>query len=49
MHRLIGQRVRHPSYGIGTILKVEDDRDDRRLTVSFRDYGTKSSSICRWA
>ena len=39
--RLIGQRVRHPSYGIGTILKVEDDGDDRRLTVSFRDYGTK--------
>jgi DNA helicase II / ATP-dependent DNA helicase PcrA len=40
-NRLIGQRVRHPSYGIGTILKVEDDGDDRRLTVSFRDYGTK--------
>lgn len=40
-NRLIGQRVRHPSYGIGTILKVEEDGDDRRLTVSFRDYGTK--------
>ena len=40
-NRLIGQRVRHPSYGIGTILKIEDDGDDRRLTVSFRDYGTK--------
>ena len=40
-NRLIGARVRHPSYGIGTILKIEDDGDDRRLTVSFRDYGTK--------
>lgn len=38
---LIGTRVRHPSYGIGTILKIEDDGDDRRLTVSFRDHGTK--------
>ncbi|MFZ0334351.1 MAG: hypothetical protein WAL69_09470, partial [Candidatus Acidiferrales bacterium] len=40
-NRLIGARVRHPSFGIGTILKIEDDGDDRRLTVSFRDYGTK--------
>jgi DNA helicase II / ATP-dependent DNA helicase PcrA len=40
-NRLIGQRVRHPSYGIGTNLKIEDDGDDRRLTVSFRDHGTK--------
>jgi DNA helicase II / ATP-dependent DNA helicase PcrA len=40
-NRLIGARVRHPSYGVGTILKIEDDGDDRRLTVSFRDYGTK--------
>lgn len=40
-NRLIGARVRHPSYGIGTILKIEDEGDDRRLTVSFRDYGTK--------
>ncbi|HEV2340906.1 MAG TPA: UvrD-helicase domain-containing protein [Candidatus Acidoferrales bacterium] len=38
---LIGTRVRHPTYGIGTILKVEDDGDDRRLTVSFLDHGTK--------
>jgi DNA helicase II / ATP-dependent DNA helicase PcrA len=38
---LIGTRVRHPTYGIGTILNVEDDGDDRRLVVSFADYGTK--------
>ncbi len=40
-NRLIGARVKHPSYGVGTILKIEDDGDDRRFTVSFRDYGTK--------
>ena len=38
---LIGARVRHPNYGLGTIVQVEDDGDDRRLTVSFQDYGTK--------
>ena len=38
---LIGTRVRHPTYGIGTILNVEDDGNDRRLVVSFADYGTK--------
>jgi DNA helicase II / ATP-dependent DNA helicase PcrA len=38
---LIGTRVRHPTYGIGTILKVEEDGDDRRFTVSFLDHGTK--------
>ncbi|MGH7836638.1 MAG: ATP-dependent helicase, partial [Candidatus Binataceae bacterium] len=38
---LIGTRVRHPTYGVGTILKVEDDGDDRRITVSFVDHGMK--------
>ncbi|HEV2297101.1 MAG TPA: UvrD-helicase domain-containing protein [Candidatus Acidoferrales bacterium] len=38
---LIGTRVRHPTYGVGTILKVEEDGDDRRFTVSFLDHGTK--------
>jgi DNA helicase II / ATP-dependent DNA helicase PcrA len=38
---LIGTRVRHPTYGIGTILKVEEDGEDRRFTVSFLDHGTK--------
>ncbi|MFZ0739600.1 MAG: UvrD-helicase domain-containing protein [Candidatus Acidiferrales bacterium] len=40
-HPLIGTRVRHPKFGMGTILSVEDDGDDRMLTVSFVDYGTK--------
>ncbi len=38
---LVGIRVRHPTYGIGTIIAVEDDDGDRKLTVSFLDHGTK--------
>ncbi len=38
---LIGTRVRHPSFGVGTIIAVEGEGDDRKLTVSFADYGTK--------
>ncbi|MGH9861407.1 MAG: hypothetical protein ACRD5F_15425 [Candidatus Acidiferrales bacterium] len=34
-------RVRHPKFGVGTILSVDGDGDERRLTVSFSDYGTK--------
>jgi len=40
-HPLVGTRVRHTKFGLGTILMVEDDDDDRVLTVSFSDYGTK--------
>jgi len=38
---LIGQRVRHPSYGTGTIIRVEGEDEDRKLTVSFSGHGTK--------
>jgi DNA helicase-2/ATP-dependent DNA helicase PcrA len=38
---LIGKRVRHLKFGVGTIIEVEGDGEDRRLTVSFRDYGPK--------
>ena len=38
---LIGTRVRHPKYGLGTIIGVEGEDDERKLTVSFSDYGTK--------
>ena len=38
---LIGARVRHAKYGIGTIIGVEGEGDDRRITVSFQDYGPK--------
>jgi DNA helicase II / ATP-dependent DNA helicase PcrA len=38
---LVGTRVRHSKYGIGTIIEVEGEGDDRKLTVSFQDYGAK--------
>jgi DNA helicase-2/ATP-dependent DNA helicase PcrA len=38
---LVGQRVRHPTFGVGTILKVEDDGEDRRLIISFPGQGTR--------
>ena len=38
---LIGARVRHAKYGVGTIIEIEGEGEDRRLTVSFQDYGPK--------
>jgi DNA helicase-2/ATP-dependent DNA helicase PcrA len=38
---LLGQKVRHPQYGVGTIIGVEGDDDDRRLSVTFPGRGTK--------
>ncbi|MGA9883037.1 MAG: UvrD-helicase domain-containing protein [Candidatus Acidiferrales bacterium] len=38
---LVGKRVRHPKYGLGTIIEVDGEGEDRRLTVSFQDYGPK--------
>jgi len=38
---LIGTRVRHLKFGIGTIIEVEGDGEDRKITVSFQDYGPK--------
>jgi DNA helicase-2/ATP-dependent DNA helicase PcrA len=38
---LIGQRVHHPTYGVGTIIHVDGEDDDRKLTVSFASHGTK--------
>ena len=38
---LIGQQVRHPSYGLGTIIHVDGEDEDRKLTVSFASHGTK--------
>ncbi|HJY87438.1 MAG TPA: UvrD-helicase domain-containing protein [Candidatus Acidoferrales bacterium] len=40
-HPLLGQRVRHPTYGLGTITAVDGEGEDRKLTVSFADHGTK--------
>ncbi len=38
---LVGQRVRHATYGVGTIIGVEGEEDDRKFTVRFSDHGTK--------
>jgi DNA helicase-2/ATP-dependent DNA helicase PcrA len=36
-----GSQVRHPLFGIGTVLRADGSGDDLKLTVSFRAAGTK--------
>jgi DNA helicase-2/ATP-dependent DNA helicase PcrA len=39
---MLGRKVRHPEYGVGTVVGVEgDEDDDRRVSVSFPGRGTK--------
>jgi hypothetical protein len=38
---LIGQRVRHATYGTGTIIAVEGEEPERKFTIRFSDHGTK--------
>lgn len=38
---IVGTRVRHSKFGVGTIIGVEGEGEERRLTVSFQDYGPK--------
>lgn len=38
---LLGKRVRHPNFGIGTIVGVDGEDEERKLTVSFAGHGTK--------
>jgi len=38
---MLGRKVRHPSYGVGTIVGVDGDDEDRRVSVSFPGRGTK--------
>jgi DNA helicase-2/ATP-dependent DNA helicase PcrA len=37
-----GTRVRHPTFGVGTVLSVEPLTDDMKLTVRFGDIGRKT-------
>ena len=37
----LGQRVRHPKFGEGTILNFDGDDDRARIEIRFRDAGTK--------
>jgi DNA helicase-2/ATP-dependent DNA helicase PcrA len=43
-----GTRVRHPKYGMGTVLRIEGVGDDAKLTVSFTNYGMKKL-VARYA
>ncbi len=36
-----GARVKHPKFGVGTILRTEGTGDDAKLTVSFSNFGLK--------
>ena len=36
-----GSVVHHPKYGRGTVIRVEGDGDDAKLTISFPGYGLK--------
>jgi DNA helicase II / ATP-dependent DNA helicase PcrA len=38
---MLGRKVRHPNFGVGTIVGVEGDDEDRRVFVSFPGRGTK--------
>jgi DNA helicase-2/ATP-dependent DNA helicase PcrA len=37
----LGMRVRHPQFGVGTVLAIEDHGDDVKLTVRFVSVGAK--------
>jgi DNA helicase-2/ATP-dependent DNA helicase PcrA len=37
----LGQRVRHPQFGVGTVTGVEDHGDDVKVTVRFATVGSK--------
>jgi len=37
----LGMRVRHPQFGVGTVLAIEDHGDDVKLTVRFASVGAK--------
>src|SRR3984957_12941665 len=38
---LLGQKVRHPEYGVGTVVGVGGEDDDRKLAGTFPGRGTK--------
>jgi DNA helicase-2/ATP-dependent DNA helicase PcrA len=43
-----GARVKHPRYGVGTVLRIEGAGDEAKLTVSFNNHGMKKL-VARYA
>jgi DNA helicase-2/ATP-dependent DNA helicase PcrA len=43
-----GLRVRHPLFGVGTVLRSDGEGDDLKVTVSFAGIGPKRL-VARWA
>lgn len=37
----IGQRVRHPAFGIGVVKRLEGEEEHEKVTISFPSYGQK--------
>jgi DNA helicase-2/ATP-dependent DNA helicase PcrA len=37
----LGMRVRHPEFGVGTVISVEEHNDDLKITVRFNAVGVK--------
>jgi DNA helicase-2/ATP-dependent DNA helicase PcrA len=44
----VGLRVRHKQFGVGTVVAVEEQGDDTRVTVKFNAVGTKKL-VARYA
>jgi PcrA/UvrD helicase-like protein len=38
---MLGRKVRHPNFGLGTVVDVEGFAEDRRILVDFSGLGTK--------
>jgi DNA helicase-2/ATP-dependent DNA helicase PcrA len=42
---LVGSRVRHPQWGIGTVRQADGHGEDRKVVVHFRSVGTKKLAV----
>lgn len=37
----LNSKVRHPKFGLGTVMRLEGDGEDTKLTVYFQNHGRK--------
>lgn len=42
-----GERVRHPEFGVGTVISVEPLTDDSKIAIYFADVGRKTLRLSR--